>query len=178
MFWTRLIVSLVEFVLSVVLSLFVIFWSYTSFKGMMDYDVEAELKNRNVAVAILLTALMVSTSLMMHETVYPVTSIVTIYLTSPSESGIGFLRLLAYCVGHLLLGFLLSLATIELALRLFEKLTTGFNEEDEVRKGNAAVAIVMAGVVIVTALYLQQGLGGLTKTLIPQPSLGSIRVLQ
>lgn len=182
MFWTRLIVSSVELVLSVLLAVFVVFWSYRSFARVTKaYSVDEELKKRNVAVAIVLTSLMIATSMLMHESVYPVTSIVTLYLTSRGDAAVGFWRILVYCAGHLVLGFLLSIGSVELALRLFEKLvsgTEGMDEDAELKKGNTAVAVVMAGVVLVTAFYLQQGISGLTKTLIPQPSLGQIRILR
>lgn len=179
MFWTRLVVSSVEFVLAVFLAVFVVFWTYKSFvKATSAYDVEAELKKNNVAVAVLLTALMVATSYLLRQSIYPVMSIVTLYLTSPAEAQASAWRVAGYCLGHLALGFLLSLGSVSLALRLFAKLSTDLDEEREIGRGNVAVSIVMAGVVLVTVLYLQQGISGLTKTLIPQPALGTIRVLR
>jgi len=175
MFWTRLVVSLTELVLSVLLAVFVVFWSYESFVRMTaDYDAEEELRKSNTAVAILLTSLMVATSLLMQQSVYPVIGTLTVYLTNRSDSGISFWRLLAFSLGHLVLGFLLAAGSVELALRLFERLASGIEEDAEIRRGNVAVAVVMAGVILVTAFYLQGGVSALTKSLIPQPSLGQI----
>lgn len=178
MFLNRLILSLSEFVLSVFLAIFVVFWSYKSFSKLTaDYDLEEELKKDNVAVAVLLTALMVATSLMMQNTVYPVIGTLTVFLTSFGSSGISVWQLIGYSIGHLVGGFVLAFGTIRMSLWLFQKLLTEIDEEKEIRRGNVAVSMVMAGVVLVIALYMQSGVSGLAKTLIPQPELGEIQVL-
>lgn len=179
MAWTRLWISLCELALSVFLAVFVVFWSYTSFVRMTrDYDAEEELRKGNLAVALLLTALMVATSLMMQQSVYPVISSIGVYLTGGPGAAGGLWKLPLYCIGHLALGFLLAVGTVELSLRLFERLSGGIDHDDELRKGNVAVAVVMASVVLVTAFYMQQGVSGLTKSLIPHPPLGQIRILR
>ncbi|MBI3548290.1 MAG: hypothetical protein HY078_04465 [Elusimicrobia bacterium] len=178
MFWSRLIVSVVEFFLSGALAIFVVFWSYKSFAAFTEgYDVIEELKKQNTAVAIVLTSMMVATSMLMQQSVYPVISIVTLYMQTNGEAGVSIWRVVAYSIGHLILGFLLSIGSIELALRTFEKLSDvdDLDEEKELKAGNSAVAIVMAGVVIVTAFYLQNGISSVTKSLIPRPSLGELR---
>lgn len=177
MFTTRLIVSLTEFFLSVFLSIFMVFWSYKSFaQAQTAYDAEAELKRGNVAVAILLASLMVAASLIMKKSLYPVTSSITVYLTSPADAGVPLWKLVLYCLGHLVFGFVITVSSIEFSLRLFERLSTRFDEDQEIARGNSAIAIVMAGVVLVTSSYLQEGVSSLTKTLIPRPALGQLRV--
>lgn len=177
MFQTRLLASLCEFALTLVLAVFVVFWSYRSFARVTRaYDVVEQLQRRNTAVAVLLTALMVATSLMMRQSVYPVIGTITIYLTG--AGGLGLARTLGYCAGHLLLGFLLSVGVVELSLLLFSRLAREIDGEREIGRGNLAVAVVMAGVIFVVAFYMQQGVGGLSKTLIPQPALGRIEMLR
>jgi len=179
MFWTRLIVGFTEFILSIFLSVFIVFWSYKSFvKVTTDFDVEAEIKKGNNAVAILLTSLMVASSLIMQKSLYPVTSSITVYLTSPAGEAVSFLALVGYCLGHLVFGFLITVGSVEMSLRVFEKLSTDLDEDKEIKRGNTAVAIVMAGVVLVTSFYLQEGVSSLTKSLIPRPALGQMQVLR
>ncbi|MBI4423950.1 MAG: DUF350 domain-containing protein [Elusimicrobia bacterium] len=178
MFTTRLIVSLTEFFLSIGLAIFMVFWSYKSFAQVQTaYDVEGELKKGNVAVAVLLASLMVAASLIMKKSLYPVTSSITIYLTAPGEGAVPLWKLALYCFGHLVLGFMVTIASIELSLRVFERLSTRFDEDEEIARGNTAIAIVMAGVVLVTSSYLQEGVSSLTKALIPRPVLGKVRVV-
>lgn len=177
MFTTRLIVSLTEFGLSVFLSIFMVFWSYKSFAQVQtEFDAEEELKKGNVAVAILLGSLMVGASLIMKKSLYPVTSTITVYLSSSPGSRVPLWMLALYCLGHLLFGFIITVGSIELSLRTFEKLSSKFDEDKEIARGNAAIAIVMAAVVLVTSSYLQEGVSSLTKSLIPRPALGQLRV--
>ncbi len=102
MFWTRLVISIAEFTLSLGLSIFVVFWSYKSFVRANDsYDAEAEIRKGNTAVAILIAALTFSAALVMRETIYPVVSILTLGLTGEEEAAHGVLTLLAYAIYRL-----------------------------------------------------------------------------
>ena len=54
---------------------------------------------------------------------------------------------------------------IYLALTILDKLTTGLHEFEELKKGNIAVALEMAGVIIAVALIIQSGIVGITAAL-------------
>jgi len=58
---------------------------------------------------------------------------------------------------QLILGIILAIAAIYLALSILDKLTKGISEFEEVKKGNIAVALEMAGVIIATAIIIQSG---------------------
>ncbi|HVE13870.1 MAG TPA: DUF350 domain-containing protein [Elusimicrobiota bacterium] len=176
MFWTRIILSLAEFGLSIVLSVFVIFWSYKSFvRATTEYDAEEEIRKGNVAVAVLLSSLMAGSAVIFQQTVYPVIGILTLGLTA-SGNGLGVL--LGYAAGQLILGFVLSVACVEAGLRLFELLTRGLEDDNHIQKGNVAVAVIMAAVVLILSMFMQEGVSSLNKTLIPQPKLGSLGVVR
>jgi len=178
MFFTRLVISLVEFGLSLFLSVFIVFWSYKSFvRFNTSYDAEAEIYKGNTAVAVLMAALMYAAALIMKESIYPVVSIVTVGLTDHGQGGRGILTLGACAVGHLILGFLLSVGCVELSLKFFELLSREIDEEREIARGNVAVSVIMAAVVVIIAMFMQQGVGALGKSLIPQPTLGALRML-
>jgi uncharacterized membrane protein YjfL (UPF0719 family) len=59
----------------------------------------------------------------------------------------------------------LAVWIIYLALNIFDKLTKGIDEFEEIRKGNVAVALEMAGVVVATAIIVQSGVIGITSSL-------------
>lgn len=178
MFWKRLILSLAEFGLSLGLSIFVVFWSYKSFVRANDgYDAEAEIRKGNTAVALLIAALTFSAALVMRETIYPVVSILSLGLTGSEDASHGVITLLAYAAGHLLLGFLLSVGTVQVALKTFNHLNRELDEDVEIARGNTAVAVIMSAVVVIVAMFMQQGVGAVTKSLIPQPKLGTLRLV-
>lgn len=166
--------ALFEFVVSATLGLLVVYVNYRLFISTNpDYHAEEEMKKNNVGVAVLLAALLVSAGLIVREGVYPVTNLVRLYFTSPVDYVAGWqLVLLIAC--HLLLVFVVAVYTISLSLRFWGRLTPNISEGQELKKGNLAVGIVLAGVVAVMALFISDGLSRLTKSLIPQPSIGHV----
>jgi uncharacterized membrane protein YjfL (UPF0719 family) len=140
-----------------------------------DYNAEAEMKKNNLGVAILLAALLISAGIIVREGVYPVVNLVRLYFTSPVTYVNGW-QLVLLIVGHLGLVFVIAVYTISLSLRFWGRLTPDINEGEELKKGNTAVGIVLAGVVAVMALFISDGVSRLTKSLIPQPSIGHLEI--
>ncbi|MDD1716090.1 MAG: DUF350 domain-containing protein, partial [Methanolinea sp.] len=67
---------------------------------------------------------------------------------------------------QLILGIVLAVAAIYLALNVLDKLTKNLDEFGELKKGNVAVALEMAGVIIATAVIIQSGVLGITAALL------------
>jgi uncharacterized membrane protein YjfL (UPF0719 family) len=66
---------------------------------------------------------------------------------------------------QLVLGVLLAIAAIYLALSILDKFTKDLQEFEELKKGNVAVALEIAGVIIAVALIIQSGVAGITAAL-------------
>jgi uncharacterized membrane protein YjfL (UPF0719 family) len=172
--WISIALSLFEFVLSAALGLLVVYVNYRLFIATnRDYNAEEEMKKNNLGVAILLAALLVSAGLIVREGVYPVVNLLRLYVTASVEYLNGW-QLILLMVGHLTLVFIVAVYTISLSLRFWGKLTPDINEGEELKKGNLAVGIVLAGVVAVMALFISDAISRLTKSLIPQPSIGHV----
>jgi len=67
---------------------------------------------------------------------------------------------------QLVLGIVLAIGAIYLALSILDRLTKGVEEFEEIKKGNVAVALEMAGVIIATAVIVQSGVIGITTALL------------
>ena len=172
--WTSIGLAVFEFLLSAGLGLLVVYVNYRMFIATNpDYDAEAEMKKNNIGVAILLAALLVSAGLIVREGVYPVVNLVRLYFTSPVDY-VNAWQLALLIVGHLGLVFIVAIYTISLSLRFWGRLTPNIHEGEELKRANMAVGIVLAGVVAVMALFISDGISRLTKTLIPQPSIGHV----
>lgn len=179
MFITRLLVSLFEFGLSVLMSVLVLFVTYRVFiRANRDFDGEEEIKKGNAAVGILTAAILLGSSLIIQKGLYPITSLFRLYLTTPLHQSVSQWQLSLLALAHLFLVFVLAVFSISFALRLFGKLTTRMQEGSELQKGNVAVGVLLAGVVLVVSFYISDGVGSLSKALIPQPSIGKIQVLK
>mgnify|MGYP001574680577 CR=1 FL=1 len=66
---------------------------------------------------------------------------------------------------QLVIGLILAMGSIRLAIWLLNRLTPGIDEEEELKKGNVAVGIMMLGVIIATALVISSGVVGLTQAI-------------
>jgi uncharacterized membrane protein YjfL (UPF0719 family) len=67
---------------------------------------------------------------------------------------------------QLLLGIVLAVVAIYLALYILDRLTKGVEEFEELKKGNVAVALEMAGVIIAVAVIIQSGVIGITAAIV------------
>jgi len=65
-------------------------------------------------------------------------------------------------VVQLIVGLVLAIASIYIGLSLFGKFTKGINEEEELKKGNAAVGLLQAAIILSIANVVQTGVIGLT----------------
>lgn len=179
MFTTRLIVSVFEFILAVIMSGVIISVTYRIFiKANPDFDMEAEIKKGNVAVGTLVGAILFAASMILQNGMGSVVSMFRMNISAPGESSIGLGKLALLSAGHLGLSMLLAVLTISITLRLFGRLVRSLHAGQELQKGNLAVGIVLSAVVLVAALYVGEGVSAISKALVPQPSIGQIEIMK
>lgn len=179
MFNVRLMTSLFEFSLAVIMTGLVIVITYKIFiKANPDFNMEEEIKKGNVAVGILMAAILFSASMIIHKGMESVVNMFRLYMSAPSESVLNLWKITLISFGHLSMSMLLAFVTIKITLRLFGKLDKELQAGKELQKGNVAVGILLAGVVLVAALYVGEGVSSISKALVPQPSIGQIEILE
>jgi uncharacterized membrane protein YjfL (UPF0719 family) len=169
-----ILLALSEFVLTAALSVLVVYVVYRLLiVTNTDYDAEDEIKQDNKGVAMLLAGLVVAGGLMVREGIYPVMNIVRLYFTTPQAEFAGW-QMVLLALGHIVLVFVIATFTLSLSLRFWGKLTPRVQNGAELKRGNFSVGIVLTGVVLVVALFMSEGISRLTKSLIPQPSIGQV----
>jgi len=179
MFNTRVIASIFEFVLAVLMSGLIIALTYKVFiKANPDFDMEAEIKKGNTAVGTLVAAILFAASLILQKGMGSVVSMFRMHISAPGESTIGLGKLALLCTAHLGLSLLLAVITISVTLRLFGKLVRSLHAGQELEKGNLAVGIVLSSVVLIAALYVGEGVSAISKAMVPQPSIGQIEIMK
>lgn len=179
MFATRVLMSLFEFILAVIMSGFVIYLTYRVFiHANPDFDMEVEIKKGNVAVGTLVGTILVSASMMLAKGMDSVVSMFRMYMAAPGESTLAFWQLCLLGVGHLAMSMFLAVLTISVTLRMFGRLTSHMQEGKELQKGNPAVGILLSAVVLVSSMYVGEGVSALSKALVPQPKLGRVQILR
>lgn len=115
-------------------------------------DEQKELKKGNVAVGILMAAVVLSIANVIQSGVAGLTLAMTAQIT---VAGIiaGLVQ-----VG---VGIVLAVVGIYMAINVLDKITTDIDEMEELKKGNVAVAIVMAGVLLAVSFVIQAGVSGI-----------------
>jgi len=122
MFLIRLMVSLFELSLMVVMSGVIIYAIYRIFiKANRDFDMEEEIARGNIAVGILVATIMVSAALLLEKGLAASVGMFKLSISVPDEFSLPLWQtgLLTLC--HLLLTLTIALFTVSATLRLFGK---------------------------------------------------------
>ncbi|MEK7234211.1 MAG: DUF350 domain-containing protein [Elusimicrobiota bacterium] len=176
---TRVIVSLIHFFMMVLMSGFVIFWTYRTFiKANPDFDMEKKIKEGNIAVGLLVGTIIFSAAQILMAGTDSSIHMIRLHILAPTEENANVLVLLARMSGHLATSMALAVFSISVTLRLFGRLTRQMEEGKELERGNIAVGILLSSVVLVSSLYIKDGVSSIMKALTPQPSMGRIQVLK
>jgi len=183
MFLIRLMVSLFELALMVVMSGVIIYAIYRIFiKANRDFDMEEEIARGNVAVGILVATIMVSAALLLEKGLAASVGMFKLSISAPDELSLPLWQtgLLTLC--HLVLTLTIALFTVSATLRLFGKMARNINPQmklgEHLKNGNAAVGILLAAVVFIATHYVGEGVSALTKALVPQPTIGKIEIMK
>ena len=153
-------VGLIQLLIAILLAVVALYIGYSVFsKITKGIDEIQELKKGNVAVGIIIAAIFFAIAIVIQSGVAGIAIGITNAL-----SGDWYSLLAAFI--QLILGILLAVATIYLALNILDRLTKGIDEFEELKKGNVAVALMMAGVIVATAVIIQSGVVGITSALV------------
>jgi uncharacterized membrane protein YjfL (UPF0719 family) len=75
---------------------------------------------------------------------------------------------------QLLIAIAAAAFSINLAIKVLDKITTEIDEMKELKKGNVAVAIVMAGVLVAVSFVISSGVEGLSRAVDPVALAGAL----
>lgn len=177
MFTTRVVVSLFDFILMVVMSAFVIALTYRIFvKANPDFHMGQEIKKGNVAVGILMAAILISASYILMAGTESSIAMFRMHMLAPSEENESLLRIAGLIIAHLSISMMLAVVSISVTLRMFGRLERELRAGKELQGGNLAVGILLAAVVVISSMYVREGVSALSKALTPQPSIGRIEI--
>jgi hypothetical protein len=176
----RILLSGFQFLMGVILAGFVIYYTYRAFiKANPDFNMEEAIKNGNTAVGILVSMNVYCASMMLLKSQQSVATMIKMYAYSPSDYTVGALQIGLISIAHLALTLFLAMLTISITLRLFGKMIRSrINAGQELQKGNVAIGILLACVVLVSTTFVGSGIDAMSKALVPQPSIGQIEIME
>jgi uncharacterized membrane protein YjfL (UPF0719 family) len=183
MFLIRLLVSLFELALMVVMSGVIIYVIYRVFiRANPDFDMEEEINKGNVAVGTLVASIMVSAAMILQKGLGAAVGMFRLSLSAPSDVSLPLWQTALLTLGHLTLSLAIAVFTVSVTLRLFGMMARKINPEmrlgEHLKNGNLAVGIVLAAVVFIATIYVGEGVSALTKALVPQPKIGKIEIME
>ncbi|MGA2161186.1 MAG: DUF350 domain-containing protein [Methanoregula sp.] len=159
------VVGIIQLIIAVILAVVALYIGFSVFgKVTKNVDEQKELAKGNVAFGIVVAAIFVAIAVVVQSGVAGI----SVGISKASALGLTSVDgLIVICVAiiQLVLGVLLAIGAIYLALNILDKLTKGVEEFEELKKGNVAVALEMAGVIIAVALIIQSGIVGITTAL-------------
>jgi uncharacterized membrane protein YjfL (UPF0719 family) len=153
-------VGLIQLVIAIILAVVALYIGYSVFsKITKGIEEDKELMKGNVAVGIIIAAILFAIAIVVQSGIAGISIGIINALSGDWFS-------LIAAIIQLILGIILAIVAIYLALSVLDHLTKGVNEWEEIKKGNVAVALMMAGVIVATALIIQSGVVGITSALI------------
>jgi uncharacterized membrane protein YjfL (UPF0719 family) len=166
MLLTNVVVGLIQLIISIIFAVLALYIGFAVLiKINKNMDEEKELARGNVAVGIIVAAVFVAIALVVQSGVSGLSVGINKALSLGILSVDGLLAIGVAFI-QLILGIVLAVGAIYLALNVLAKLTKGFDEFEEIKKGNVAVALMMGGVIIAVAVIIQSGVIGITAALI------------
>jgi len=155
----NIIIGIIQLIIAIILAVVSLYIGFAILDRMTNkIDEEKELAKGNTAVGILVASIFVSIALVVQSGVAGIS-------VGLKDAIDGNISSLVASIIQLILGILLAVAVIYLALNIFDKLTKEIDEFEEIRKGNVAVALELAGIIIAVALIIQSGVLGITSSL-------------
>jgi len=147
-----------------------------------DFDMEQAIKDGNTAVGILMATIMVCAALMLAKGLSASVAVFRLAMASPLESGAALWQAVLLIAGHLFLSLAIAVLTISVTLRLFgwfsRRLKPTLQMGKQLESGNIAVGILLSAVVFIATMYVGDGVSAVTKALVPQPEIGTIRIMK
>lgn len=166
MFLVNAAIGLFQLVLSIVFAVIALYLGFFILgrisRGLGE---ENELARGNIAVGIIVASVFIAIALVVQSGV----SGVTVGINKAVHYGIfsveGVLSIGSATV-QLMLGIVLAVGAIWLALNILDRLTDKIKDFEEIKNGNIAVALKMAGMIIAVAVIIQSGVIGITAALV------------
>ncbi len=171
------ITGLVQLALSLLIGVLFIYAASRAFQKMLKgiNDTE-ELKNNNIAVAILNSAIIIALILVVSSSIESAITIFGNTLRNPDAVISTYLQTALIMLLHIIIAGLVAFSAIYFAMHFFMWLTKDLDELAEIKNNNVAVSLLLGIIIISIALLLQPGITTILDSLIPYPPVSLIDI--
>lgn len=177
----RVAVALGELAVTVIMAVLVVYATYRALiKANTDFDEDVQIIKGNMAVGALVAALLLASANIMHQAFLPVADTIHLFLTNSAAGSTNRGALALYALGNLVLAFVIVVFTLSFSLRVFGRLarTKDTRPGVELERGNVAMGVILSSFVLIVALFVGEGVGAISKALIPRPNVGRMQMMR
>jgi uncharacterized membrane protein YjfL (UPF0719 family) len=161
--------AIVEVILSIVISVAVIFVSYKILKRLFFRD--EDLAGDNLAFTIFTSGIVLSIGIILSEILPSITNVIR--LSSTQNESIDPLTIVTYSGLYLFIGFLVAVCINVSVFVLFSILTRGINEFKEIQRNNVSVAIWVGAILISITRLVKDCIALLISSIITYPEVSN-----
>ncbi len=154
-----LVLGVLQFIVALSIAAFAINKGFAIVSKMLDgLNIWAEVKKRNVAVALLAAGVVISYTNVIGGGIESMTTGLKSLTSFDLGAGISAIvgGVLNLIVALIVAGF-----GISVTFNVMDKLTTDINEKDELRGGNVAIGVVYAGILVGVSQMISAGVTGI-----------------
>ncbi|MDD1674887.1 MAG: DUF350 domain-containing protein [Methanomicrobiales archaeon] len=160
------VAGIVQLIISILFAVIALYIGFSVLDRITKgIDEQKEIAKGNAAIGILIASIFIAIAIVVQSGVAGLSTGIGIALAAGTDPLSGIIAISVALI-QLILGIALAVGAIYLALNIMDRMTRGINEFEELKKGNVAVALEMAGVIIAVAVIIQAGVLGITAALI------------
>lgn len=159
--------ALLEIILSIIISVSVIYVSYKILKKL--FFKKEDLRGDNLAFTIFTSGVVLSIGIILSEILPSITNVIRLTTTQSESTGLG--EIAKYSGLYLFIGFLIAVVINFSVFMLFSLLTKGVDEFKAIKENNISVAILVVAVLISITLIAKDSIALLISSLIPYPEV-------
>jgi uncharacterized membrane protein YjfL (UPF0719 family) len=161
------ILSLIEIMLSIVITVVILFVSYKILKRL--FFSKEDLRGNNMAFTIFTVGFIFSIGMILGEILPSITNVIRLSITA--NEPIDALTIVQYSGLYLFIGFLATVAINAAVFFLFSVLTKGVNEFKEIQQNNISVAILTIAIMLSITLIVKDSIALMVSSLLPYPEV-------
>lgn len=159
--------ALLEIILSIIVTIFIIFVSYKVLIKLFKKG--TDVRGNNMAFTIFTSGIIISIGMILSEILPSITNVIRISLQE-SET-VNTVELIIYSGVYLFIGFVMSVFINGATFLLFSLLTKGVDEFKEIQQNNISVAILTVAILVSITLIVKDSIALLISALVPYPNV-------
>ena len=161
--------SLIEIILSIIITVVIIYTTYKILKWL--FFREHDLRGNNLAFTIFTSGVILSTGIILSAILPSITNIIR--LSTTQIEVVETSTIILYSGLYLLIGFVVSVLINTSVFFLFSILTTGVDEFKEIKNNNISVSILVVTILISITIILKDSIALLISSLVPYPQVSN-----